>query len=82
MIANIYWYEPNLGKPQKGKRIVVEFDKLIDTQTENGERDLTFMFNDKPIHCFCVGDKTNPFRIFLMENGKTFDTIVHRMDEV
>ena len=82
MIANIYWYEPNLDKPQKGKRIVIEFDRLIDSDGENVERDLTFMLNDKPVYSLGIGENTDPFRIFLMENGKTFDTIIHRMNEV
>jgi len=87
MVATIYMYDKFINNKPTTVTVTVEFNKLIDFYDENGTRELSFGLYDKPIYTILLGDKngkdkSNPCKIFLMENGKTYNTICYRMSEI
>ncbi len=80
MIASIYRYPDSVIGNEK--KIVIEYDKAIHTQTYKHETEIVFMKNDIPIHSV-VFNGNEPFRIYFMsENGHTFDTKEWQMNGV
>lgn len=69
-----------MGKLKLKTKQVIEFDKMDEEFNSSEIKEMHFSLRDVPV--LRLPFDCNPFIVYLMENGKTFDTIPFMMDTV